>query len=129
MVGVGHAAVSGPRGSLPPMLRIAFSPGPGGKLMASAGYANGKDDYFASIWDVASGKKLRAPHAGFKADRAYADHKTNKHGSKEYAPTSEALLPSSRVTSSRTSLTPPAIDFDLESQGRSRDFVFGQDAP
>src|SRR5205807_6549569 len=39
------------------VLAIAFSPD--GKLMATGGYANDKENYFARIWDVETGKELR----------------------------------------------------------------------
>jgi RNA polymerase sigma factor (sigma-70 family) len=39
------------------VLAIAFSPD--GKWMASGGYGNVKDDYFARLWDVETGKEVR----------------------------------------------------------------------
>ncbi|HEV3259357.1 MAG TPA: sigma-70 family RNA polymerase sigma factor [Gemmataceae bacterium] len=39
------------------VLAIAFSPD--GKLMASGGYENEKDNYFARLWKVETGKELR----------------------------------------------------------------------
>src|SRR5207237_4063818 len=44
-------------GGFPPVLAIAFSPD--GKWMATGGYANDKDDYFARLWDVETGKEVR----------------------------------------------------------------------
>lgn len=41
----------------PQVLAVAFSPD--GKLMATGGYAKVKDDYFARLWDVESGKEIR----------------------------------------------------------------------
>jgi len=50
-----------PESSLPSgfsqVLAIAFSPD--GKRMASGGYANDKDNYFARLWEVETGKELR----------------------------------------------------------------------
>ena len=45
------------RNSFSQVLAIAFSPD--GKRMASGGYANDKDNYFARLWDVDTGKELR----------------------------------------------------------------------
>jgi WD40 repeat protein len=39
------------------VLAIAFSPD--GKLMASGGYENEKENYFARLWDVETGKEIR----------------------------------------------------------------------
>jgi RNA polymerase sigma factor (sigma-70 family) len=39
------------------VLGIAFSPD--GKLMASGGFCNDKDNYFARLWDVETGKEIR----------------------------------------------------------------------
>jgi RNA polymerase sigma factor (sigma-70 family) len=44
-------------GGQPQVLAIAFSPD--GKWMASGGYGNVKDDYFARLWDVETGKEVR----------------------------------------------------------------------
>jgi RNA polymerase sigma factor (sigma-70 family) len=41
----------------PQVLAIAFSPD--GKWMASGGYDNDKEDYFARLWDVETGKEVR----------------------------------------------------------------------
>ncbi len=41
----------------PQVLAIAFSPD--GKWMATGGYANDKNNYFARLWDVATGKQVR----------------------------------------------------------------------
>ncbi len=43
--------------SFPGVLAVAFSPD--GKRMASGGYENDKDDYFARVWDVETGKEVR----------------------------------------------------------------------
>ena len=39
------------------VLGIAFSPD--GKRMATGGYGNDKDNYFARLWDVETGKEIR----------------------------------------------------------------------
>jgi RNA polymerase sigma factor (sigma-70 family) len=44
-------------GGQPQVLAIAFSPD--GKWMASGGYGNVKDDYFARLWDMETGKEVR----------------------------------------------------------------------
>jgi RNA polymerase sigma factor (sigma-70 family) len=44
-------------GGQPQVLAIAFSPD--GKWMASGGYGNVKDNYFARLWDVETGKEVR----------------------------------------------------------------------
>jgi RNA polymerase sigma factor (sigma-70 family) len=44
-------------GGPPQVLTIAFSPD--GKWMASGGYGNVKDDYFARLWAVQTGKEVR----------------------------------------------------------------------
>lgn len=41
----------------PQVLAIAFSPD--GKWLATGGYGNAKHNYFARLWDVATGKELR----------------------------------------------------------------------
>jgi RNA polymerase sigma factor (sigma-70 family) len=46
------------------VLAIAFSPD--GKRMASGGYENDKDNYFARIWEVETGKELRRVMHGKK---------------------------------------------------------------
>ncbi len=48
---------SAPADGSPQVLAIAFSPD--GKWMASGGYGNVKDDYFARLWDMESGKEVR----------------------------------------------------------------------
>ncbi len=51
-------------GGQPQVLAIAFSPD--GKWMASGGYANDKDNYFARLWDVETGKEVRRFMHGIK---------------------------------------------------------------
>jgi RNA polymerase sigma factor (sigma-70 family) len=41
----------------PQVLAVAFSPD--GKWLASGGYGNDKEDYFARLWDVETGKEVR----------------------------------------------------------------------
>jgi RNA polymerase sigma factor (sigma-70 family) len=51
-------------GGSPQVLAIAFSPD--GKWMASGGYANDKDDYFARLWEVETSKEVRRFMHGIK---------------------------------------------------------------
>ncbi len=44
------------RGGFPQVNAVAFSPD--GKRMVTGGYAKDKDDYFARLWDVQTGKEL-----------------------------------------------------------------------
>ena len=46
-----------PTNTFPLVLAVAFSPD--GKLMATGGYSKVKDDYFARLWDVETGKEVR----------------------------------------------------------------------
>jgi RNA polymerase sigma factor (sigma-70 family) len=48
---------SGPSGGSPQVLAVAFSAD--GKWMASGGLGNDKEDYFARLWDVETGKEVR----------------------------------------------------------------------
>jgi RNA polymerase sigma factor (sigma-70 family) len=48
---------SGLKGGYSQVLAVAFSPD--GKWMASGGYANDKNNYFARLWDVETGKEVR----------------------------------------------------------------------
>jgi RNA polymerase sigma factor (sigma-70 family) len=48
---------SGLSGGFPQVLAVAFSAD--GKWMASGGYGNDKEDYFARLWDVETGKEVR----------------------------------------------------------------------
>jgi RNA polymerase sigma factor (sigma-70 family) len=60
-----HAKLESPlAGGAPQVLAIAFSPD--GKWMASGGYANEKEDYFARLWDVETGKEVRRFMHGIK---------------------------------------------------------------
>ncbi len=51
-------------GGAPQVLAIAFSPD--GKWMASGGYTNDKEDYFARLWDLETGKEVRRFRHGLK---------------------------------------------------------------
>jgi RNA polymerase sigma factor (sigma-70 family) len=76
-----------PESSLGPgwtsVLGIAFSPD--GKLMASGGFVNDKGNYFARLWDVATGKELRR----------------FMHGKSSYGIPSLAFSPDARILGTR----------------------------
>jgi RNA polymerase sigma factor (sigma-70 family) len=59
-----HENPEASHGGSPQVLAIAFSPD--GKWMASGGYANDKDNYFARLWDMETGKEVRRFMHGIK---------------------------------------------------------------